>query len=84
MAILELKEITLSLGGPSILQDINLRVEKGERICLLGRNGEGKTTLLRLLGGQLKGDSGEILCAKSVRIGYLAQVRLMVQQQQTQ
>ncbi len=58
MAILELKELTLSLGGPSILQDINLRVEKGERICLLGRNGEGKTTLLRLLAGELKPDSG--------------------------
>ncbi len=73
MAILELKELTISLGGPSILQDINLRVEKGERICLLGRNGEGKTTLLRLLAGQLKPDTGEVICAKGMRIGTLDQ-----------
>jgi ABC transport system ATP-binding/permease protein len=73
MAILELKELTLSLGGPSILQDINLRVEKGERICLLGRNGEGKTTLLRLLSGELKPDTGEVICAKGTRIGILPQ-----------
>ncbi len=73
MAILELKELTLSLGGPSILQDINLRVEKGERICLLGRNGEGKTTLLRLLSGELKPDTGEVVCAKGARIGMLPQ-----------
>ncbi len=73
MAILELKELTLALGGPPILQDINLRVEKGERICLLGRNGEGKTTLLRLLSGELKPDSGEVLRTKGTRIGFLPQ-----------
>ncbi len=55
------------------MQDINLRVEKGERICLLGRNGEGKTTLLRLLSGELKADTGEVVCAKGVRIGALPQ-----------
>lgn len=73
MAILELKELTLSLGGPSILQDINLRVEKGERICLLGRNGEGKTTLLRLLSGELKPDTGEVIQTKGTRVGILPQ-----------
>lgn len=73
MAILELKNITLALGGPSILQDVNLRVEKGERISLLGRNGEGKTTMLRLLDGQLRPDSGEILRSSGLRVGYLPQ-----------
>ncbi|MCP4292374.1 MAG: ATP-binding cassette domain-containing protein [bacterium] len=73
MAILELKELTLSLGGPPILQNINLHVEKGERICLLGRNGEGKTTLLRLLSGELKPDSGEVISKKGVRVGILPQ-----------
>ncbi|MBK7190753.1 MAG: ATP-binding cassette domain-containing protein [bacterium] len=52
MALLELKSVTLSLGGPSVLDQVDLGVEKGERICLLGRNGEGKTTLLRLLAGR--------------------------------
>lgn len=73
MAILELKNITLALGGPAILQDVNLRVEKGERISLLGRNGEGKTTLLRLLSGEIKADSGEIVKKQGLRIGYLPQ-----------
>jgi len=73
MAILELKNLTLSLGGPPILQDINLRVEKGERICLLGRNGEGKTTLLHLLSGDLKPDTGEVLRTKGTRVGILPQ-----------
>ena len=73
MAILELKNLTLSLGGPPILQDINLRVEKGERICLLGRNGEGKTTLLHLLSGDLKSDTGEVLRTKGTRVGILPQ-----------
>jgi len=73
MAILELKNITLALGGPSILQDVNLRVQKGERISLLGRNGEGKTTLLRLLDGQLRPDSGEIVRQQGLRVGYLPQ-----------
>jgi len=73
MAILELKDLTLALGGPTILLNIDLRVEEGERICLLGRNGEGKTTLLRLLSGELKPDSGEVVCTKGTRIGILPQ-----------
>lgn len=73
MAILELKDLTLALGGPPILQNINLRVEKGERICLLGRNGEGKTTLLNLLSGKLKPDTGEVVSAKGTRVGILPQ-----------
>ncbi len=73
MAQLELKNITLALGGPAILQDVNLRVEKGERISLLGRNGEGKTTLLRLLSGELQPDSGEVVRHSGLRFGYLPQ-----------
>jgi ATP-binding cassette subfamily F protein uup len=73
MAILELKDVTLALGGPAILAGVNLRVEKGERIALLGRNGEGKTTLLRLLSGEVQPDSGEILRQAGLRVGYLPQ-----------
>ncbi|PIE63973.1 MAG: ABC transporter ATP-binding protein, partial [Deltaproteobacteria bacterium] len=73
MAILELKDLTLSLGGPPVLQNISLRVEAGERLSLLGRNGEGKSTLLRLLADELQSDSGEVLRAKGLRIGMLPQ-----------
>ena len=73
MALLELKSVTLSLGGPPVLDQVDLRVEQGERLCLLGRNGEGKTTLLRLLAGELRPDSGEVLRPKRLRIGLLPQ-----------
>ncbi|RKZ19445.1 ABC transporter ATP-binding protein [bacterium] len=73
MALVELKSVGLSLGGPPVLDGVDLRVEKGERICLLGRNGEGKTTLLRLLAGDVQPDSGEILRPRSLRVGVLPQ-----------
>jgi len=73
MALLDLKNLSLSLGGPPILDGVNLQVEKGERICLLGRNGEGKTTLLRLLHGSVKPDAGEIVRSTGQRVGFLPQ-----------
>ena len=73
MALLELKTVCLSLGGPSVLDQVDLSVEKGERLCLLGRNGEGKTTLLRLLAGEMKPDSGEVIRRSGMQIGFLPQ-----------
>ena len=73
MALLDLKNVTLALGGPPVLDGVNLRIEKGERICLLGRNGEGKTTLLRLLAGAIEPDSGEIVRQAGLRVGRLTQ-----------
>ncbi len=58
MAFISLRDITLAYGGPPLLDAINLQVEKGERICLLGRNGEGKSTLLRLIAGEVNADGG--------------------------
>jgi ATP-binding cassette subfamily F protein uup len=73
MALIELKNVTLALGGPPVLDGVNLRIEKGERICLLGRNGEGKSTLLRLLAGAIEPDSGEIILQAGLRVGRLTQ-----------
>jgi len=73
MALLELQNVTLALGGPPVLDGVNLRVEKGERICLLGRNGEGKSTMLRLLAGTLQPDSGDIIRQAGLRVGRLTQ-----------
>ena len=73
MALFELKDVTLSLGGPPVLDGVDLRVEKGERVCLLGRNGEGKTTLLRLLAGEVAPDAGEVLRPRGLRVGVLPQ-----------
>jgi len=73
MALLELKGVSLSLGGPPVLDRVDLRVERGERLALLGRNGEGKTTLLRLLAGELAPDAGEVLRPRRLRVGVLPQ-----------
>ena len=73
MALLELKDVSLSLGGPPVLDHVDLGVERGERICLLGRNGEGKTTLLRLLAGEMAPDAGEVLRRAGEGIGFLPQ-----------
>ncbi|MEN8007990.1 MAG: ATP-binding cassette domain-containing protein [Candidatus Krumholzibacteriota bacterium] len=73
MALIDVKNVTLALGGPSVLDGVNLRIEKGERICLLGRNGEGKSTLLRLLAGTIQPDAGEIIRRNGLRVGRLTQ-----------
>ena len=46
MALLSLQEVSIRFGGPWLLEGATLNIERGERVCLLGRNGEGKSTLL--------------------------------------
>ncbi len=58
MALLSLRDVSLAFGGPRLLDRVDWQIERGERICLLGRNGEGKSTLLRLVEGRLEPDEG--------------------------
>ncbi len=73
MAIVEIKQANLAFGGPPILDGAHLRIEKGERLSLLGRNAAGKSTLLRVLAGQQTLDSGEIVRSPGLRTGVLPQ-----------
>jgi ATP-binding cassette subfamily F protein uup len=73
MALLSLHDVTLSYGGQSLLDSVQLHLEKGERLCLLGRNGAGKSTLLRVLSGEIAPDSGTLVKDKSTRVARLAQ-----------
>ncbi|WP_457666709.1 ATP-binding cassette domain-containing protein [Thiolapillus sp.] len=73
MSLFSLKKISLSFGHPALLEDIDLTIEKGERICLIGRNGEGKSTLMKIITGELTADSGEIRIAQGARIARLSQ-----------
>jgi len=73
MAILTLRNLHLSYGDPPLIDGIDLSIEAGERICLLGRNGEGKSTLLKLIAGDLRPDDGERVVSQGVRIARLTQ-----------
>jgi ABC transport system ATP-binding/permease protein len=61
MPLLQLREITLKYSAAPLLDEIDFQVEPGERICLLGRNGAGKTSLMRLITGEETPNSGEII-----------------------
>jgi ATP-binding cassette subfamily F protein uup len=73
MPILSLRKVSLSYGDPPLIDGVDLAIEPGERICLLGRNGEGKSTLLRLLAGEMPADDGERILADGVRLARLTQ-----------
>ena len=73
MALVSMQNVSLSFTGTKILEDLNVQIEKGQRICLLGRNGVGKTTLLRTLAGELKPDSGSVQVGQGVKVAYFSQ-----------
>ena len=60
MSLISYRNLSVSFGGPLLLDNVGITIDKKERICLLGRNGEGKSTLLRILSGQVKPDKGEV------------------------
>ena len=71
--LFSLKDVTLAFGGPSLLEGVSLSVSKGMRAALTGRNGEGKSTLMKVIAGQLAPDSGEIVRAPGLKIAYVSQ-----------
>jgi ATP-binding cassette subfamily F protein uup len=73
MALLWINNLSISFGGPLLLDGASLQIEAGERIGLLGRNGSGKSTLMKLMHGDIPPDRGEIICDKHVRIAVMPQ-----------
>ena len=73
MALISYRNLTVSFGGPLLLDDAGITIDKKERICLLGRNGEGKSTLLRILAGQVEPDKGESERLPDFRVAKLDQ-----------
>ena len=73
MALIRLRNINLSFGPEALLDDAELVIEQGERIAVLGRNGQGKSTLLKLLDGTITPDSGEIVVSDGASISRLQQ-----------
>jgi len=73
MALIHLKDIHLAFGVAPVLDGIDFAINAGERVCLIGRNGEGKSTLFKLINGTLQPDSGEIITNSSMRVAMLEQ-----------
>jgi len=73
MALLSLRDICIQYGGPAVLDRVSLSIEEGDRACITGRNGEGKSTLLKIIAGVQPPDSGEIIRQPGLRVGYLSQ-----------
>jgi ATP-binding cassette subfamily F protein uup len=73
MALLSLQNIHKAFGAAPLLDDATLQIERGERICLVGRNGEGKSTLLKIVNGDIEADAGEIIRQPGLKIRRLRQ-----------
>jgi len=73
MALVTLQDISLSFGGPLLFNGVSLQIEPGERICLVGRNGEGKSTLMQAISGELAPDGGSVIRRQGLRTARLSQ-----------
>ncbi len=73
MALLAMQDVSIAFGGPLILDQASFAIERGERVCLLGRNGAGKSTLMKLLDGTMAPDSGAIVRQTGVSVARLEQ-----------
>lgn len=73
MALIHLKDIHLAFGVAPVLDGIDFSIDAGERVCLIGRNGEGKSTLFKLINDDIQPDSGEVITSSSVSVAMLEQ-----------
>ena len=73
MALITMRDVCWGFDSPPLLENISFTLNKGERVCLLGRNGVGKSTLLKLISGQMAADRGDIQRQSGIKISGLAQ-----------
>ena len=73
MALLGMQDVSIAFGGPPVLDRARFAIERGERVCLLGRNGAGKSTIMKLLDGSISPNSGEVVRQTGVTVTRLEQ-----------
>ncbi|MDD5064118.1 MAG: ATP-binding cassette domain-containing protein [Phycisphaerae bacterium] len=73
MAIIGMQDVSVGFGGRPLLEHINLQIQAGERICLLGRNGVGKTTLMKLITGEVLPEKGDVSRVPQLTVTCLTQ-----------
>ena len=81
--VIEAKNISQAYGGDTLLDDFSLTVMRGDRIGLVGNNGVGKTTLLKILLGELQPDHGSVTLGTQLSVGYFDQVRQTLNRDQS-
>ena len=73
MAIIGMRDVCWGFGGPPLLENMTLQIGKGERVCLVGRNGVGKSTMLKLFSGEIFPDSGTVWRQQGITVAALKQ-----------
>lgn len=73
MPLITIRDLSIRFRGPALLDGVDCTIEPGQRIGLLGRNGAGKTTFMRLLRGDLQPDSGQVIFAPGTKVSLLPQ-----------
>ncbi|MRX27593.1 ribosomal protection-like ABC-F family protein [Kangiella sp. HZ709] len=73
MALVTLNQVEVSYGGPALLNKVDFSIETGERVCLIGRNGVGKSTLLKVINGEIIPDDGKLRFLQGVKVAKLTQ-----------
>lgn len=73
LGMLSIRSVSLGFGGPLLLEKISLEVLPAERVCLVGRNGVGKTSLLRIVAGEEVPDSGEVSMSSGCKMAFMPQ-----------
>ena len=73
MALIDMRDVCWGFDELPLLENVTFQIGKGERVCLVGRNGVGKSTLLKLLGGEMLPDSGDILRRQGISVAALEQ-----------
>jgi ATP-binding cassette subfamily F protein uup len=73
MAVVSLRDISINFTGTVLLDKVSMQIEPGERVCLMGRNGEGKSTLLSIIEGRTGPDTGSVDYARGARVALLPQ-----------
>lgn len=75
MTLLKFSDVSLAYGAMPLLDGVSWQIARGERVCIIGRNGTGKSSMLRLVKGEQMPDDGEIWRAPALKIGELPQER---------
>ncbi|RDY33181.1 ABC-F family ATP-binding cassette domain-containing protein [Lachnotalea glycerini] len=81
--VLDVKELTKAFSSLNLFSNINFDIKRGERVALIGNNGTGKTTILKIINGIISSDSGEVKLGSKVQIGYYDQEHNVLHKEKT-